>query len=92
MCLADASLLLTRYSPTKIKDVSAIWTELLQIRLIHQIQYSLSLLALGQVSTQGTRQQGISSLKVQDKCTYNKSSEFVTDTLAKREQMPWAGS
>lgn len=78
--LADDSLSLTRYIATKIKDVSAIWKELLQIKHIHQIQYSLRQLALRQVSAQGTRQQEISASEVQDKCTYN--SEFVTGTLS----------
>ncbi|KAJ7408760.1 hypothetical protein WISP_118465 [Willisornis vidua] len=62
------------YIATKIKDVSAIWKELQQIELIHQIQYILSQLALTQVSAQGTRQQEISALEVQDKYTYNRSS------------------
>lgn len=39
-----------------------------------------SQLALGQVSAQGTRQQGIRALQVQDNFTYKKSSEFVTGT------------
>lgn len=68
------------YIATKIKGVSAIWKELLQIKLIHQIQYSLRWLALRQVSPQGTRQQEISALEVQDKFSYN--SEFVTGTLS----------
>lgn len=47
-------LVLTGYITTKIKDVSAIWKEVLQIRFIHQIQYSLSQLALGQTSISKT--------------------------------------